>query len=350
MARDLQQQLRRADQLRVHPDERQADRAAELAAGRQRQLHPEQEHVPDEPGGQDHDPDVRRDDQGRCALEAVETDHTTGKSGFMIASGANGFMHTDPFSCDGTGSTSSRSTTRRGRNIPPWGVGAYMINDPVRDRPFEACTSVEQARDRQDHQDDQRPVLQGVLGSVRDDKDNPKLEPDDAPCYQEGRHPRRLARRAEQGNRLRRSSTTRSATWTSTARRTTRTGPSHCSSTRATRSRRRSCKASRRRPTGTSTRRSSSSPTSATPSSTPSATCPPVTAASAAEGTRQLLPVLHAGEGQRRLRVGVRQHEQRQHVQPRPGDPDGTVRQGRPRHARRLRQRGPAQPSLQVAS
>ncbi len=39
---------------------------------------------------------------GGHALEVRETDHTTGKSGFMIASATNGFMNTNPFDCTGT--------------------------------------------------------------------------------------------------------------------------------------------------------------------------------------------------------------------------------------------------------
>ena len=39
---------------------------------------------------------------GGHALEVEETDLTTGQSGFMIASAANGFMNTNPFDCTGT--------------------------------------------------------------------------------------------------------------------------------------------------------------------------------------------------------------------------------------------------------
>jgi hypothetical protein len=39
---------------------------------------------------------------GGRALEVTERDLTNGTSGFMIASGANGFMNTSPADCSGT--------------------------------------------------------------------------------------------------------------------------------------------------------------------------------------------------------------------------------------------------------
>ncbi len=81
--------------------------------------------------------------KGGHALEVVETDHTTGKRGFMIASGANGFMNTDPFSCAGHRfNFEPEYNTARSANIIPWGIGPYMINDEFETGHFEACTSV----------------------------------------------------------------------------------------------------------------------------------------------------------------------------------------------------------------
>lgn len=81
--------------------------------------------------------------KGGQALEVAETDHTTGKSGFMIASGANGFMHTDPFSCKTKAfNFAPEYNTARAANIIPWGIGPYMINDEEEIGHFEACTSV----------------------------------------------------------------------------------------------------------------------------------------------------------------------------------------------------------------
>ena len=81
--------------------------------------------------------------KGGHALESVETDHTTGQSGFMIASGANGFMNTDPFSCKGTKfNFEPEYNTARAANIIPWGIGPYKINDQFEIGHFEPCTSV----------------------------------------------------------------------------------------------------------------------------------------------------------------------------------------------------------------
>ena len=64
--------------------------------------------------------------QGGHALEVKETDWSTGQSGFMIASGANGFMNTNPFTCAGTRfnfqpeyNTAQRQHVRRGRPVRP---------------------------------------------------------------------------------------------------------------------------------------------------------------------------------------------------------------------------------------
>ena len=81
--------------------------------------------------------------RGGHALEARETDLTTGQSGFMIASAANGFMNTNPFSCKGTPfNFQPEYSTARAQNIIPWGIGPYMINSQFEIGHFEPCTSV----------------------------------------------------------------------------------------------------------------------------------------------------------------------------------------------------------------
>ncbi len=123
---------------------------------------------------------------GGHALEVVETDHTTGKSGFMIASGANGFMNTDPFSCDGTKFNFEPAyNTARAANILPWGIGPYMINDEYEIGHFEACTSVS-GRGTNTIGKIKDPFFKECSGPYEKTKENPKLEPDDAPCYKQG--------------------------------------------------------------------------------------------------------------------------------------------------------------------
>ena len=80
---------------------------------------------------------------GGHALEARETDWSTGQSGFMIASAANGFMNTSPFSCKGRPfNFQPEYSTARAKNIIPWGFGPYMINDQFEIGHFEPCTFV----------------------------------------------------------------------------------------------------------------------------------------------------------------------------------------------------------------
>ena len=123
---------------------------------------------------------------GGHALEARETDHTTGRSGFMIASAANGFMNTNPFDCTGTPfNFQPEYSTARAQNIIPWGIGPYMINNQFEIGHFEPCTSVTGAATT-------------MIGSFTDTyfknchgpydttKENPNLEPDDSPCYRAG--------------------------------------------------------------------------------------------------------------------------------------------------------------------
>jgi hypothetical protein len=120
---------------------------------------------------------------GGHALEARETDLTTGRSGYMIASAANGFMNTDPTTCDGTPfNFQPEYSSARAQNIIPWGPGPYMINDEFEVGHFEACTSLS------------GPATE-TIGSFSDtyytncegpyetSAENPTLEPDDAPCY-----------------------------------------------------------------------------------------------------------------------------------------------------------------------
>ncbi len=84
---------------------------------------------------------------GGHALEARETDLTTGQSGFMIASAANGFMNTNPATCAGTPFNFEQEySSARAQNIIPWGIGPYMINDEYEVGHFEPCTSLAETR------------------------------------------------------------------------------------------------------------------------------------------------------------------------------------------------------------
>jgi len=133
--------------------------------------------------------------KGGNALEVVETDHTNGKSGFMIASGANGFMNTNPFDCTGTKfNFAPEYNTARAANIIPWGIGPYMINDEYEVGHFEACTSVTQSATTMvgNVKDTFFKQCHGPYESVKDSGEN--NEPDDAPCYKFGDTHNGLAR------------------------------------------------------------------------------------------------------------------------------------------------------------
>jgi hypothetical protein len=124
---------------------------------------------------------------GGHALKVVETDHTTGKSGFMVASGANGFMNTDPFSCAGQKfNFEPEYNTARSANIIPWGIGPYMINDEYEIGHFEPCTSVSGAATTMvgDVTDTYYQHCSGPYEKPNDPSSG--FEPTDAPCYMAG--------------------------------------------------------------------------------------------------------------------------------------------------------------------
>jgi hypothetical protein len=116
---------------------------------------------------------------GGHALEAQETDLSTGRSGFMIASAANGFMNTSVADCSGTPfNFQPEYNTAQAQNLIPWGFGPYMINSQFEIGHFEPCQSL------------QNPVTStgdtyytNCVGPYDRSTENSALEPDDAPCY-----------------------------------------------------------------------------------------------------------------------------------------------------------------------
>ena len=123
--------------------------------------------------------------QGGHAFEVRETDLTTGQSGFMIASAANGFMNTSPVDCSGTPfNFQPEYSSAKPQNVVPWGPGPYNINTEFEIGHFEPCTRVT-----------------GKTGPASDpyfihchgpyETDAPadagsSQEPNDAPCYRKG--------------------------------------------------------------------------------------------------------------------------------------------------------------------
>jgi len=123
---------------------------------------------------------------GGHALEVTETDHTTGQTGFMIASAANGFMNTDPTTCAGTPfNFQPEYNTARAQNIIPWGIGPYMINDQFEIGHFEPCQAVVSKAifTEGNFSDTYYQYCRGPYDTASED---PNLEAEDAPCYKFG--------------------------------------------------------------------------------------------------------------------------------------------------------------------
>lgn len=124
---------------------------------------------------------------GGHALEAKETDLTTGRSGYMIASAANGFMNTNPFDCTGTPFNFEPAySSARAQNIIPWGIGPYMINNQFEIGHFEPCTRVTGAQTytQETFTDTYYTTCHGPYDSTKDTSTS--VEPDDSPCYRAG--------------------------------------------------------------------------------------------------------------------------------------------------------------------
>jgi hypothetical protein len=124
---------------------------------------------------------------GGHALEVQERDLTTGQTGFMVASGANGFMNTNPFDCSGAKfNFQTEYNTAAPANIIPWGIGPYMMNNQFEIGHFEACTSVNGKATFTDGKFKDT-YFKNCVGPYEKNKDSgSQFEPDDAPCYKAG--------------------------------------------------------------------------------------------------------------------------------------------------------------------
>jgi hypothetical protein len=124
---------------------------------------------------------------GGQALKIVEQDLTTGASGSMVASAANGFMNTSIADCSGTPfNFAPEYSSARAQNILPWGIGPYMIDTQFEIGHFEGCTSVSQASSFTIGTFTDKYYLNchGPYEAVADK--GTSVEPDDSPCYRAG--------------------------------------------------------------------------------------------------------------------------------------------------------------------
>ena len=124
---------------------------------------------------------------GGHALETLETDLTTGQSGYMIASAANGFMNTSIADCSGTPyNFQPEYNTDGAANILPWGAGPYAINSQFEIGHFEPCTTVTGSKTFTFGSFTDRYALHCVGPyETSADKGTPH-EPNDSPCYTKG--------------------------------------------------------------------------------------------------------------------------------------------------------------------
>ncbi|MGN6377852.1 MAG: hypothetical protein ACTHNU_02775, partial [Gaiellales bacterium] len=123
--------------------------------------------------------------RGGRALEIRETDLTTGRSGYMIASAANGFMHTDMADCAGDPfNFQPEYNTARHANTSPWGFGFYNITTQYEIGHFEPCTRITGKVSG--------PGIDTFWNNCKGpyepaaDSTNADLEPNDSPCFPKG--------------------------------------------------------------------------------------------------------------------------------------------------------------------
>lgn len=121
---------------------------------------------------------------GGHALEVREIDVSNGQIGYMIASARNGFMNTDPATCNGTPfNYQPEYSTASAGNYLPWGFGPYMINDEYEIGHFEACTSLSGPQTTSSG-DTYYTNCAGPYEAPADTATS--FEPNDAPCYPAG--------------------------------------------------------------------------------------------------------------------------------------------------------------------
>jgi hypothetical protein len=124
---------------------------------------------------------------GGHALETQETDLTTGQSGFMIASAANGFMNTNIADCSGTPyNFQPEYNTDSAANILPWGAGPYAINSQFEIGHFEPCTKVTGSRTLHFESFTDTFALHCVGPYETENDSGNANEPNDSPCYPKG--------------------------------------------------------------------------------------------------------------------------------------------------------------------
>jgi hypothetical protein len=128
---------------------------------------------------------------GGHALEAVLTDLSTGQTGFMQASAANGFMNTSVVNCDGTPfNFEPEYSTAKPNNITPWGAGTEVVSSSFETGHWEPCTSISNPASlplSATFSDTYWSTCSGPYESTAEDADGPNdPEVSDAFCFPKG--------------------------------------------------------------------------------------------------------------------------------------------------------------------
>jgi len=127
--------------------------------------------------------------RGGHAFAVREHDLTTGRSGTMIASAANGFKNTSIADCSGTPfNFQPEYSTAKAGNIVPWGFGPYNINTQFEIGHFEPCTTVTGRSTFTDgpFTDHYFNVCHGAYEADAPGDTPHSQEPNDSPCYRRG--------------------------------------------------------------------------------------------------------------------------------------------------------------------
>jgi hypothetical protein len=128
-------------------------------------------------------------EHGAHALEAKVTDLTTGESGFIQASAANGFMNTNILDCSGTPyNFQPEYSTAKKKNLSPWGAGTEVISSSFETGHFTPCTSIsgkEKIKLAPGVTDTQFNFCHGPYQDAGG-PETEALEPTKAPCFPKG--------------------------------------------------------------------------------------------------------------------------------------------------------------------
>jgi hypothetical protein len=126
---------------------------------------------------------------GGKALEAQVKDLTTGESGFIQASAANGFMSTSYLDCSGTPfNFQPEYSTAKPKNISPWGAGTEIISSSFETGHFISCTKLTGKGKQTLFPGVTDTFFNNCVGPYEESAgpENEELEPTDAECYPEG--------------------------------------------------------------------------------------------------------------------------------------------------------------------